>query len=311
MSAIVCTRTLGTHGKSFALASRWLRQSERGDAAALYTWCRRADDAVDLPESARPEEAVVAFRQSLREVYAGRAQPDIAMAEFQRTVIERAIPIEYPSSLLDGLEADASGRSYDTVPELLEYCHRVAGTVGLMMSHVLGVSHERALVHAAHLGIAMQLTNISRDVHEDWQRGRLYVPRELLADFGAADLPERAGEPLWPEARRALARATEWLLVEAERWYASGDRGLSALSFRSALAIRCARRIYARIGHHVRRRGFDPLAGRAVVPAGEKIALAAASLGKSLLELPGRALRPHRRAELHQIVRFPDDVVGL
>jgi phytoene synthase len=311
VSAIVCRDTLGKHGKSFALASRWLDASERADAAALYTWCRRADDAVDLPGNATPADAIAGLSRGLNDVYSGRAQADPAMAEFQRTVLGREIPFEYPSALIAGLEMDARGTRFEDVHGLLEYCYRVAGTVGLMMSHVLGVSDERALVNAAHLGIAMQLTNISRDVHEDWQRGRLYVPRELLADFGAEDLPERVGEPLWPEARVALARATEWLLTEADRWYASGDRGLSALSFRAALAIRCARRIYARIGHHVRRRGFDPLAGRAVVPAAEKLALAAASFGRSLLEIPARALSPHRRAPLRHVVRFPDDVLCL
>jgi 15-cis-phytoene synthase len=309
MNALVCTQTLAAHGKSFALASRWLDPGRRHDAAALYTWCRRADDAIDLPSARSPQQAIAALRSELADVYAGRVQADPATAAFQRTVFERGIPLEYPSALIDGLEQDANGARYDDLPALLGYCYRVASTVGLMMSHVLGVSDPRALVNAAHLGIAMQLTNISRDVHEDWQRGRLYLPRELLHELGAEELTQQVGEPLWQGARRALAQATGRVLSEADVWYASGDRGLSALSFRAALAIRCARRIYARIGHHVRRRGADPLAGRAVVPGGEKLLLAAASLGHALLELPARVLWPHQPVPIRQIVRFPDDVL--
>ncbi len=303
-----CAETLAVHGRSFALASRFLEPERRADAAALYAWCRRADDAVDLPRGS-PRRALNELRRELDSIYAGEAQHDPSARAFQSSVHARKIPPEYPSELLNGLEMDVAGVRYETLEDLLLYCHRVAGTVGAMMAHVLGVSDERAVPHAAELGIAMQLTNISRDIHEDWRRGRLYVPRELLAELGLQELPEHAGQPLSAEARRALARSTETLLDHAERWYAAGNRGLTALSFRSELAIRSASSIYSRIGGRVRLQGCDPLAGRAVVPLFEKLALALLSVGRSLLGAPARLIHPHQSVEIQSVTRFPDDIL--
>lgn len=307
----VCADTLARHGKSFALASVWLPPAERGAAAALYTWCRRADDAVDAPAGLAPAAALASVERRLDAIYAGDAQADPADAAFQRVVLEHAVPAEYPRQLLAGLAMDVAGTPYPDLASLYLYCYRVAGTVGLMMTHVLGVSDERALRHAAQLGIAMQLTNICRDVHEDWQAGRLYLPAELLSDVGLPELGSELGRPLPTSARAPLARALDVLLGEADRWYACADRGLSALPWRAALAIRTARRVYAAIGDRIRASGCDVFAGRAVVPPRHKIGLAAASAGRALLELPARTLRPHRRVAIQRIVRFPDDVLDV
>ncbi len=118
---------------------------------------------------------------------AGRSQADTTLDAFQQVVFERKIPIEYPSELLAGMAMDAEGVHYETLSDLLRYCYRVAGTVGLMMCHVLGVKDDRALIHAAHLGMAMQLTNVCRDVIEDWERG------QAVSAPGAAREPRRAG----------------------------------------------------------------------------------------------------------------------
>ncbi len=301
-----CQATLARHGKSFAFASVWLSPDVRADAAALYAWCRRADDLVDLPR-VDPRAALGELRRELERVYRGESQAHPALAAFQKTVLERQIPVEYPSALLDGLAMDAEGCRYDTSAELFVYCHRVAGTVGLMMAHTLGVSDIRALANAAGLGIAMQLTNISRDVLEDWQRERLYVPHELLG----GELGVQPGDELTADARRALAQGSQRLLDEAERWYAAGERGLRALPWRASLAIACASRVYRRIGAHVRRRGCDPLGPRATVPLAEKLVLAGAALLRMTASLPARALRPHRRVAIDRVVRFPDDVIHI
>jgi phytoene synthase len=175
--------------------------------------------------------------------------------------------------------------------ELHLYCYRVAGVVGLMMSHVMGVREDAALRSAAHLGMAMQLTNICRDVLEDWDLGRLYLPRELLAPLGAGALEQELGRtfPAW--AREPVAQALRQLLALAERLYASGERGLPALPARCAVAVRAARLIYGAIGAEVQRRGCDVLAGRAVVPGWKKVALAATASARESLELPRRAAR--------------------
>ena len=168
---------------------------------------------------------------------------------------------------------------------LLVYAYRVAGVVGPMMCHVMGVRRPEALVRAAHLGIAMQLTNIARDVAEDWQRGRLYLP-DALACHGVHGLRERLGAPLPPHATDGVARAVAELLALADHYYRSGEEGLFDLSPRCALAVDAARSIYAEIGRVLRARGCDPRAGRAVVSTRRKLWLLACACGRALLRLP-------------------------
>lgn len=300
------------HSKSFALASKLLPPSAREDAVAVYAWCRRADDAIDLVEPARQGEALTTLRRELDAVYAGREVSDPVLVIFQRSVQGRRIPIEYARDLLDGMEMDVDGRRYETMDDLLDYCYHVAGCVGLMMCHVMGMNDDRALPNAAHLGIAMQLTNICRDVEEDWERGRLYLPDDLLTRFGAPGLADRLGGPFPEEARGPTAQAIATVLDEAERFYRSGDSGLPALSWRCTLAIRTARVVYSSIGDRIREQECDPLAGRAWVSSSDKMWMAAGSVARCLTDLPARALpsggavRPPST-----IARFPDDVLPI
>jgi uncharacterized protein (DUF2141 family) len=158
------------------------------------------------------------------------------------------------------------------------YCYRVAGTVGLMMCHVMGAKGQAALEHGKDLGIAMQLTNIARDVLEDWQRDRLYLPADLLEASGGAQLPSALGSPFPKSCAPAASRATGTLLSWADEYYASGDRGLRYLSFRCAAAVYAARLVYSSIGTVLRRRNCDPFSGRAIVPKAKKLALALRAL---------------------------------
>jgi 15-cis-phytoene synthase len=183
------------------------------------------------------------------------------------------------------------------------YAYRVAGVVGLMMCHVLGVRDERCLKAAAHLGMAMQLTNIARDVAEDFGRGRQYLPTLLLS-------AEELGEAMRAEARhpsrRRVAVAVKVLLERADRYYASGLSGLRDLGWRDALAIGAAARIYRAIGRILARRGFDPLRGRAVVSLPRKL-LSAASAALALLVQAPRRLRRRVFAKIpNLLVRFDD-----
>lgn len=309
-----CHRTLATGSKSFALATRLLPGGAADRAAIIYAWCRRADDAVDLCEPAHAGHAVARLREELSRLYASAPVADPALAAFGAVVRERAIPIAYPGALLDGMAADAAGTRYATLTELYGYCYQVASTVGLMMSHVFGLRDARALRHAAHLGIAMQLTNICRDIAEDWERGRLYLPDELCAEVGAGELHRRLGEPVAALPRGAIARAVERLLAIADGFYRSGDRGIWALPWRAGLAVRAARAIYAQIGHQLARRGFDPLAGRVIVPGFYKLALAATATARQLAATP--AVLGHRLARRPpriptRTIQFGDDVVPL
>ncbi len=301
------------HSKSFALASRVLPDEARVHAIALYAWCRRADDAVDLVPREEQEVALNTLSSELRDVYMDVALDDPILALFQQTIRARALPIRYPQDLLVGMEMDVRGQRYDSMEQLLEYCYYVAGCVGLMMCHAMGVKDERALANAVHLGIAMQITNICRDVEEDWGRDRLYIPDDVLTECGCAGLADRLGRPFPKAARYPVAEAIACLLDEAERFYRSGDAGLTALSWRCAMAIRTARRVYSSIGQRLRRVDCDPLAGRQYVPLSRKLVLLTASIVASMTELPTRLSRGSGSAVSvpTRVLSFPDDVLPL
>lgn len=291
------------HSKSFSLASLLLGPGLRDDAAGLYAYCRRADDAVDLVAPAEAPARVAQLRAELDDVYAGRRLTEPVLVEFQRLAFERQLPRQYPEALLEGFQLDAEGKSYETRSDLYHYCWCVAGSVGAMMCHVLGVRRERAVVHGAHLGMAMQLTNICRDVAEDWQRGRLYLPKEL-----APSLEYVPASPQLPKRYVGVcARAVKRLLGEADNLYRSGDLGLPYLSFRSRLAVATARRVYSSIGEQILAQGANVLAGRAYVTGGEKLwHVARATI--SSLGLASTTPK-FRSTTLIAPLRFPEDVL--
>lgn len=288
-------QSIHLHSKSFSLASRLLPPGARHDAVVLYAYCRRADDAIDLVAPEVQPAALAELRRELDAIYAGEAQADPILREFSRLVGERGLPRVYPEELIEGMAMDVRGTFYADPQVLLQYCYRVASVVGLMMCHVMGVREDRALPHAAHLGIGMQLTNICRDVLEDWERGRLYLPATLLAKHGVPDLHDALGGPLPEAARPAIAAVTAELLELADRYYASGDAGLEYLQPRCAFAVRAARSIYADIGREVRGQGCDPLAGRAHVSKLRKLWLALRSGVRTLISGGARtAVAPSR-----------------
>jgi len=306
-----CLATLEHHSKSFALAGKLLPEAVRGDSAAVYAWCRHVDDAVDLVAPEQQADALARLERELSAVYAGAALPTAQLSAFQQVVFARGIPEHYPRELLAGMRMDVQGVRYETLDDLLEYCHRVAGVVGLMMCHVLGVRDEVALRNAAHLGIGMQLTNICRDVLEDWGRGRLYLPSALLAQAGAPGLERHVGGSFPGEARAPVGRVVRELLHAAEAFYASGDGGLVALDARAAFAVRTARLVYSDIGARIGENGYDVLAGRAVVPKWRKLALAVRAFLGIVYQAPARVGTPFNRTTIESIVRFPDDVLPL
>ncbi|HLV20290.1 MAG TPA: phytoene/squalene synthase family protein [Polyangiaceae bacterium] len=308
---------IAQHSKSFALASRILPRACRAEVHVLYAWCRRADDLVDLQGAACARRAVLLLGRELDGVYAGRRQDQPLLAAFQRVVLERSVPREYPAELIAGLSMDAEGTRYETLGDLHRYCYRVAGTVGLMMAHVLGARDARALRPAAHLGMAMQLTNICRDVTEDWQRGRLYLPAALFPDGRA---PAPGARRLGAQDRAAFAAVVAALLDEARAFYRSADVGLQWLPWRAGLAVRAARRVYAAIGERIAGRRCDVFLPRAIVPAPLKWWLLGTILAAEALRGPWHWLRARGRARLAdgggralaQIeVRFPHDVLPL
>jgi len=303
---------LARGSRSFALAGRLLGEEERDRAAIVYAFCRRADDAVDRAPAGEAAAAVARLCRELHDLYAGRPTGDAVLDAFGEVARACGIPQSYPAELLAGMEMDATGARYATVDDLLLYCYRVAGTVGLMMCHVLGLTDDRALPRAVHLGLAMQLTNICRDVDEDWRMGRLYLPGDLLAAEGAPDLrPGAAGGGFPARARAPAARVIRRLLDRAAAYYRSADRGMIDLPWRAALAIRTARLVYAAIGDRIADQDCDPTAGRAVVPGGCKLALVARAALLSSREAPRRIRERGRARRPALTVQFGPDVLRI
>jgi phytoene synthase len=305
-SAFAHRSAIERHSRSFALASRLLPRPVGGSAAIVYAWCRRADDAIDESSAEPPVAALARLRRELDQLYAGVTPSDPLLAAFGSVLHRAAIPWQYPADLLAGMEMDVNGQRYERCADLFVYCYRVASTVGLMMCHLMTVSHVAALRHATHLGLAMQLTNICRDVHEDWQRGRVYLPLELLDRHGVGGLAERREQPFPADAIDGCRGAIADLLDVADRYYASSDVGLDYLPWRCALGVNAARRIYQAIGHELAQRRWDVLAPRAVVSTPRKLWLCAQAVGSTLERRLGSGGPPFRAASLHTVQHATD-----
>ena len=293
-----CRVFIQHHSKSFYLSSLLLPKRVRQASWALYAFCRRADDAVDEAETSdepgKPHSVDVALRQldslhrRLDAAYAGRPDDHAIDRSFANLVETYRIPRALPLALLDGMKMDARPGPilYETDSELLTYCFRVASTVGLMMTTVMGVSEDVAWLRAADLGVAMQLTNIARDVGEDARRGRIYLPRSLLADVGVT--PE---ELLTATAATIGSReATQRILERADGHYRAADLGIPFLPRSCRLAITASRLIYSRIGKAVRKNGYDSITQRAYVSLPGKLGLVLASLPSLLTSVGARNL---------------------
>ncbi len=183
------------HSRSFSLAAKLLPSRLRSDVEKLYAWCRWCDDAVD--EAANLNEAkerLALLRKDVHRIYSGEATLHAASCWLASVVKTHEIPQHLPLDLLSGMEADLDTPVLQTVDELLLYCYQAAGTVGLMMSRIMGVTDRRALSKAKALGMAMQLTNIARDIDEDWQAGRRYVPKQWLSLVPKKDMTPTDGQ---------------------------------------------------------------------------------------------------------------------
>jgi 15-cis-phytoene synthase len=277
-----CRVIIREGSKSFAQAACLFDRETRAAAFLLYAWCRHCDDQIDgehLGYKNAAEDRVDRgdrlsrlFEQT-RSVLQGEAPQDPVFAALQRVVTKYEIPERYPLELLEGFAMDVEGRRHPGLDDLFLYCYHVAGTVGLMMAHIMGVRDEWTLQRAADLGIALQMTNIARDVIDDAGSGRVYLPLCWL---------ERAGVPAEeiadPNHRPALAGVVQQLLAEADRYYHSGARGLRRLPFRSAWAVAVARGVYREIGQTVLRLGHRAWDQRAIVPKHRKLAQVARGL---------------------------------
>jgi len=298
--------SLARNGKSFHWASRILGADMGRDGAKLYAFCRLLDDLADDDIPDGPTRLGVIHA----DLKANRPSGDPTFAQFQPFMEEKGFRKAVLVALIDGLLQDQE----DTVAlasegDLVRYAYRVAGTVGLLMCQVLNCHEKEARAHAIDLGIAMQLTNIARDILEDAQMGRRYIPEGWVDGISPQSIAMAAGNPTGDHARKVQS-AVKRLLALADIFYKSGSRGYRYLPWRAHLAIAVAARVYRQIGVQLKKQGYNWHAGRQVTTGLTKARVSLPALFSLFRRMPlPRAISPPRHDPvLHRDLRGLPDV---
>ena len=284
-------QSLAANGKSFDWARRFLGNRMGGDAATLYRFCRVLDDMADgdIPDGPR---RLLAIRDDLA---GGRYGTDTILADFQPFIRQKNLPVAVIITLIDGLLQDQKPVRIADERALRRYAYRVAGTVGLLMCHVLDCDDDVARAHAIDLGIAMQLTNIARDILEDAEMGRRYIPASWVGDVKPAQI-SAASNAADGEVARLISAAARQLLLLADDYYQSGTAGLSYLPLRAHIAISVAAGVYRQIGVQIAATGYGWHQGRQVTNRITKIKCSLQACGSIWRRFWPRM--PHRK-QLH------------
>ncbi len=269
--------------KSFYFATRFFPPALARAAHSVYWFCRYTDDLADECETVeRGRRDIEEWSGRLKQAEDGARDVHPVLRLFLHTAREYEIPLGYAHELIEGMRMDLTRSRYPDFPSLRLFCYRVASVVGLMMSWVIGfenpVDRERALPHAIDLGIAMQLTNILRDIGEDRSRGRIYIPQDEMARFGYSEESLLAGE-----RNRAFSNLMSFQVERARAYYEQGNKGIPLLDPRGRFAVKIASDVYREILMCVEASRFDVFEHRAVVPAARKYWLTARNLSLPIL----------------------------
>jgi phytoene synthase len=270
-----CVAMMQGGSKTFFAASRLLPMRVRAAAIALYAFCRVADDLVDQGGDAQANLSIL--KQRLDLIYAGTPTDAVEDHALALVVQHHQLPRLFLDALLEGFAWDAQGRRYQTMEDLQAYAARVAATVGGMMCWIMGPQAPLTLARACELGVAMQLTNIARDVGEDARNGRIYLPLQWMVEAGV-EPDEWLQEP---KMSANLKTVIERVLQEAEQLYKQAQAGIAELPADCRAAILAASLIYAEIGHQLRREGLDSVSHRTVVSTRRKLVLLATAWTQS------------------------------
>ncbi|MGE5378954.1 MAG: phytoene/squalene synthase family protein [Bacteroidota bacterium] len=252
------------HSKSFYFASSLLPEEKRSAVRALYAFCRTVDDIVD--EASTPEAGSrLDYWRNMVET-ASFADHDLVAAAWADTLTRYHIPRHYARQLIDGVGRDMVQSRYQTFDELATYCYGVASTVGLMSMHIVGYRSNKAVPYAIKLGVALQMTNILRDVGEDYRNGRLYLPREELTFYGIQESDIAAGRvtDTWRQFMKFQIDRTRQLY--AESW-----AGVKMLEREGQLAIGAASVFYQGILEEIEKHDYDVFTRRASLSALSKV----------------------------------------
>lgn len=258
------------HAKSFSFASKFLPDYRRWGTFAVYNFCRYADNIIDNPRNRTNTELITELNELRRELdaaykYGESEHP--ALKAFIATSVNFDIPKVYADDLLNGVEMDLTISRYNTFDELYVFCYRVASTVGLMMTYVLGFEGgQKTLDYAENLGIAMQLTNILRDIADDFKLGRIYIPQEDIKNFNV-NIEDIRNHIFTPELRTMMVFQVD----RALNYYNNSQPGIKLLEKDSRFAIQSASKIYGEILKKIVENDYNPFLGRVFVPHSRKI----------------------------------------
>jgi phytoene synthase len=271
------------NGKSFHFASRFMPARERDRISTVYSFCRLTDDLVDEAGNVQPAELHVRLDDWLarsQQAYAGGSSGIPVVDQAMTDMRENGVPFRYADELIAGMRMDIDPIEFQDFEQLRVYTYRVAGVVGVWLTKLYGIDDPWVLERAATLGHAMQLTNIVRDVGDDWRRGRVYLPTSLMRSYGLTrdDLGTMYGgsRPVTASYRAAM----EALMAIADVCYEAAFEAMPFLppTFRRAVAV--AAEVYRGIHTEVRRADYDPISRRAHTTLGQKVLLGARGLGR-------------------------------
>jgi phytoene synthase len=258
----------GEHARSFYFALRFLKRKPRYAVFSVYAICRMIDDAVDESEENLKEERLRAVHENISKAYSQRRLSSPLLGAFQETVAKYRIPKDYFEELVKGMYMDIRKNRYRNFDELFVYCYRVAGVIGLIMLRILGYKDEQAKLHAIELGVAMQLTNILRDVQEDYERGRIYLPQDEMQRFGIT-------EAYIKEARED-SNYKEFLRFQVQRarsYYADAARVIKLMKDGNGrFVVQLMKELYAAILDVIERKNYD-VTERASITTSKKLCL--------------------------------------
>lgn len=280
-----CRLITKKHAKTFYMATRFLPNDKQRGIFAIYGLCRYLDDLVDEAEDLihdkkitidQVDEKLDLFKQRLFDVYDGKIVDDPILTAFSDTLKKYKISIELPILLMEGVKMDLVKDRFETFEEVYDYSYKVASVVGLMTSEVFGYVDNNALDYAVDLGIAMQLTNILRDVGEDLRRGRIYIPQEDLRNF---DITEE--ELFKGEVTENFKELMKFQIERAKNYYSKADLGIPLLSSDSRLPVYLARHNYSRILNKIEDNNYNVFDNRAYLNYTEKLSM----LPRVLLEM--------------------------
>ena len=256
-----CEDLTREHSATFYMASALLGGEQRRAIRALYAFCRVSDDLVDRPQEQDGTAAVDKARFERWRQHSLSITPpqdDLVATAWADTRAHFNIPRQYAEQLLDGVASDLAVNRYDTFSNLAGYCYGVAYTVGLMSMHIVGFADDSAIPYAVKLGVALQLTNILRDVAEDWENGRLYLPLQELAAFGLseADIAAQTNDHRW----KAFM---SFQIARARKLYDEAMPGLALLERRGRVAVAAAAELYRAILDDIEAHKYDVFSRRA------------------------------------------------